>query len=116
MDVAAETGRLDVLIWLHENRTEGCSHMAPWHAAEIGHLEMVKWLHEHYSDKFTARALDVAAANGHLDVVQWLHENRPVQQMQWKWLPIKDTSKWRAGCSCTEVRGFLPQLWERLKM
>lgn len=48
MDGAALDGHLDVVRWLHPNRTEGC----------------------------TANAMNWAAANGHSDVVKWLRENR----------------------------------------
>ena len=37
---------LEVVKWLHENRTEGCSTYVMNYAAENGHLEVVKWLHE----------------------------------------------------------------------
>ncbi len=37
-------GYLDVVKWLHENRTEGCTTFAVVHAVVYGHLETVKWL------------------------------------------------------------------------
>ncbi|ETP42789.1 hypothetical protein F442_10317, partial [Phytophthora nicotianae P10297] len=75
MDGAATNGHLNVIKWLHEHRSEGCTHMAPFHAARHGHLEVIQWLHAHYPDKFVRQAMDQAAGNGHLHIVRWLHEN-----------------------------------------
>jgi hypothetical protein len=41
MDCAAENGHLDVIIWLHKNRTEGCTADAMDCAVENGHLDMI---------------------------------------------------------------------------
>ena len=41
-----------------------------------GHLEVVKWLHENRTEGCSKCAMDWAAKNGHLDVVKFLHENR----------------------------------------
>ncbi len=46
MDDAAIHGRLDVVKWLHENRTEGCTKVAMSMATINGHLDVIKWLHE----------------------------------------------------------------------
>ena len=45
-------------------------------AAKYGHLEIVKWLHVNRTEGCTKNAMDLAAENGHLEVVKWLHENR----------------------------------------
>ncbi|KAG6949095.1 hypothetical protein JG688_00014782 [Phytophthora aleatoria] len=45
-------------------------------AAANGHWEVVKWLHEKRSEGCTMAALDGTASNGHLDVVKWLFANR----------------------------------------
>lgn len=76
MDWAAERGHLEVVHWLHENRNEGCTEIAMNLAAEGGHLEVVKFLHETGRAKCTVIAMDLAASGGHLEVVRWLHENR----------------------------------------
>lgn len=76
MDLAARYGHLDVVQWLHEHRSEGCSKYAMNWAAAFGHLDVVQFLHEHRSEGCTTDAMDLAAANDHLDVVRWLHENR----------------------------------------
>ena len=76
MDSAAMNGHLDVVKWLHINRTEGCSKDAIESAAYYGHLEVVKWLHFNRSEGCGKWAMVRAACNGHLDVVKWLHSNR----------------------------------------
>ena len=76
MDDAAIHGRLDVVKWLHENRTEGCTKVAMNHAACGGFIDIVKWLHENRTEGCTTGAMDLAAANGYLNIVKWLHENR----------------------------------------
>jgi hypothetical protein len=46
------------------------------YAASNGHLQVVKWLHEYRTEGCTAKAMDLAARNGYLEVIKWLHENR----------------------------------------
>ena len=46
MNGAAANGHLDVVVWLNENRTEGCSKCAMNEAAINGHLDVIRWLHE----------------------------------------------------------------------
>ena len=76
MNLVAWSGHLDVVMWLHENRTEGCSYKAMDWAAGKGHLDVVKWLHENRTEGCSKYAMSLAAMHGHLDVVKWLHENR----------------------------------------
>ncbi|KAJ3319096.1 hypothetical protein HDU76_000652 [Blyttiomyces sp. JEL0837] len=76
MDRAAELGKLDIVKWLHENRTEGCTTDAMDLAASNGYLNVVKYLHENRNEGCTTAAMDSAAGKGFLDVVKWLHENR----------------------------------------
>src|SRR3990167_3699033 len=76
MGWAAKNGHLDVVVWLHLNRNEGCSKCAMDWAAMNGHLDVVKWLHENRTEGCSEGAMDWAAENGHLNVVKWLHENR----------------------------------------
>ncbi len=46
MDVATLYGHFEVVKWLYENRSEGCSTLAIDWASIFGHLEIVKWLEE----------------------------------------------------------------------
>ena len=50
MGWAASNGHLEIVRWLSENRTEGCTRYAMSRAAENGHLEIVKWLHENRTE------------------------------------------------------------------
>ena len=43
MNGAAGNGHLEIVVWLHNNRTEGCTKHAMDMAALNGHLEIVKW-------------------------------------------------------------------------
>ncbi|CAN0392796.1 unnamed protein product, partial [Ectocarpus sp. 12 AP-2014] len=45
MDLAARGGHLDVVQWLHDTRTEGCSDAALALAAGRGHLATVQWFY-----------------------------------------------------------------------
>ena len=74
MDNAAY--HLDVVKFLHENRTEGCTTNAMDWAAENGHLDIVKFLHENRTEGCTKDAMNWAAQDGHLNIVKFLHENR----------------------------------------
>ncbi|OQR86222.1 hypothetical protein THRCLA_10563 [Thraustotheca clavata] len=57
MDKAAEFGYFDIVKYLHENRTEGCTTYAMDSAAKNGHLEIVKYLHENRTEGCTANVL-----------------------------------------------------------
>ncbi|EGZ18343.1 hypothetical protein PHYSODRAFT_499139, partial [Phytophthora sojae] len=73
MDGAAARGRLDIMQWLHDTRSEGCSTEACMAAATNGYLEVVKWLHELYPDFCRpVEAMTVAAENDHAPVVRFL--------------------------------------------
>jgi len=75
MDDAASFGHLEVVKFLHENRTEGCTKNAIIWAASRGHLEVVKFLHFNRTEGCTTHAMDNAAKNGHIEVVKFLREN-----------------------------------------
>ncbi|GMF20672.1 unnamed protein product [Phytophthora lilii] len=76
MDLAAQNGHLEMVQWLHNNRSEGCTTSAMDMAARGGHLDVIKWLHGHRIEGCTTKAMNNAAATGHLEVVKWLHEHR----------------------------------------
>ena len=44
MNYSAQNGHLEVVKWLHENRSEGRAEDAMSGAAKKGHLEVVKYL------------------------------------------------------------------------
>lgn len=63
-----------------------CTTAAMDGAAANNHLEVVKWLHENRSEGSTTDALDRAAGNGHIEVVQWLHAHRAEVAPQLPWM------------------------------
>lgn len=65
-----------MVIFLHENRREGCTTAAVDNAASGGHLELLKFLCHSRAEGGTVYAMILAAWHGHLEVVKWLHENR----------------------------------------
>lgn len=75
MDWAAEIGRIDILEWLHNNRTEGCTtHAMDW-AAGSGYLQIVEWLDANTKKGCTFEAISLAAKNGYLEILQFLYKN-----------------------------------------
>ena len=75
MNAASREGYLEVVKWLHFNRSEGCSTNAIDLAAQNGHLGVVKWLHSNRSEGCSAYALLTAAQAGHKNIVKYLVEN-----------------------------------------
>ncbi|POM58815.1 Hypothetical protein PHPALM_36489 [Phytophthora palmivora] len=73
MDNAAKNGYLDVVKWLHVNRTEGCTVDAMNEAAASGHLHVVRWLQQNRHEGCTAIALTRALMHAHFEVVLFLH-------------------------------------------
>lgn len=73
MIVAASKGHLEIVKWLHEHRSEGCTVLAMDMAASEDHLDIVQFLHENRSEGCTFRAMDCASS---VQVLEWLHEHR----------------------------------------
>ncbi|RKO89632.1 hypothetical protein BDK51DRAFT_40633 [Blyttiomyces helicus] len=89
MDTAARAGRLDIVRFLHEHRSEGCTTAAMDAAAGTGRLAIVRFLYEHRSEGCTTNAIDDAihvcaqllrsrstTAQGYKGVVLFLHRHR----------------------------------------
>ncbi|EGG22317.1 hypothetical protein DFA_04435 [Cavenderia fasciculata] len=90
--IASSNGFIDIVKYLHENRTEGggikdamflheyrqegCTVNAMDLAAQNNHLDIVKFLHEHRIEGATPDALDWASEEGHIEVVKFLSEHR----------------------------------------
>eukprot|EP00842_Homolaphlyctis_polyrhiza_P000562 jgi/Hompol1/1506/HPOL_003820-RA len=72
MDFAAKNGHLSTVLWLHANRTDGCSSMAMQGAAENGHYEIFRFLWTEYPDhRPSVTAMQPAARNGHFFIVEF---------------------------------------------
>ncbi|EGG18382.1 hypothetical protein DFA_03876 [Cavenderia fasciculata] len=76
IDNASEGGFLDIVMFLHHNRTEGCSKSAFNNASRNGHFEIVKFLHFNRTEGCSFYAMDGASTFGSLDIVKFLHFNR----------------------------------------
>lgn len=59
-------------MFLHENRTEGCTSDAMDNAAENNRLEVLEWLRQNRREGWTMRAAAGAARGGHLRALSYL--------------------------------------------
>lgn len=75
MDVAAASGHLEVVKWLHTHRDEGCTHQALVNASHNGHGHVVKWLVRFQREGDILDAIEAAAQHGNAALVQWLLEH-----------------------------------------
>ncbi|EFA75796.1 hypothetical protein PPL_10851 [Heterostelium album PN500] len=75
MDDAA-FGSLEVIQFLHYNRTEGCSKQALDNAASSGDMDLIKFLHFNRTEGCTTKIYERTIMFGQLNVVKWLLENR----------------------------------------
>ncbi|OQR88738.1 hypothetical protein THRCLA_22804 [Thraustotheca clavata] len=59
-------------------------------------IDLVQYLYQHRTKGCTTAAMDYAAENGHLNVVRFLHENRSedAQLMRWTWLLKRESHFW----------------------
>ncbi|OQR87190.1 hypothetical protein ACHHYP_09420 [Achlya hypogyna] len=107
MDLAAANGHLAVVAFLHVHRLEGCTPRAMDLAAAHGHLDVVAFLHTHRREGCTTQAMDLAAANGHLNVVAFLHAHRSEGPTMHnaEWSTIESMRSWRY-CQWTAMYGY----------
>ncbi|POM74756.1 Hypothetical protein PHPALM_8237, partial [Phytophthora palmivora] len=71
LTLAAGNGHLNVVQWLHENRSEGCTSAAMDSAAKRGNWDILKWLHDNRNEGCTSHAMETKDPY----IVHWLHEN-----------------------------------------
>ena len=90
---AASNGYLDVVKWLHENRTEGCTTHAMDLAADNGQLDVIKWLHENCTEGCTTN--------------EWLHQNRT----EGCTTRAMDGAASSSGCTRTDQKDVQPLRW-----
>ena len=72
MDGAARKGHLNVVQWLHTNRTIGCTSLAMYSAAVHGHLQVVQFLRKNRNEGNIRNAIDRARREGHVHIAQYL--------------------------------------------
>jgi hypothetical protein len=75
MNEAAGNGHLEMVQWLHFNRTEGCTTSAMNLAVENSHLEVIKWLHFNRPEGCTTIAMTIATRKNHPKIIEWLQAN-----------------------------------------
>ncbi|EFA84828.1 hypothetical protein PPL_01821 [Heterostelium album PN500] len=76
IDNAALSNSLDIIKWLNENRTEGATTLAMDNAAYKGNLKIVKYLHFNRTEGCTSYAFEAAKVHGDTEMLTWLRENR----------------------------------------
>jgi ankyrin repeat protein len=76
MDLAAETGNLEMFKYLEMHNIGECSEIAMDFAAKNGHLEMVKYLNENRNEGCSEYAMTFAIENNNLEIIEYLHMNR----------------------------------------
>ncbi|KAI8925116.1 hypothetical protein BC831DRAFT_458708 [Entophlyctis helioformis] len=79
MDDAVLWGRLDVVVWLHENRTEGCTTKAMDHVLDRLYdpevVEVAEWLLVHRQEGFTRKAIDLVIKCRNAKAIRFLLKN-----------------------------------------
>ena len=75
MDWAAAYGRLEIVKWLHENRSEGCTPWAMDLSTRAGHFEVTKWLYKNRSEGNINNLMILVRRMGRLEIVKWLQDN-----------------------------------------
>ncbi|KAL7749857.1 hypothetical protein RI367_004733 [Sorochytrium milnesiophthora] len=76
IDVAAECGFELIVEWLHHNTSLPCTTWAMNSAALAGRLDIVCFFQEHRTEGCTGSAMTTAVGAGHLDVTDYLRINR----------------------------------------
>ncbi|EFA75839.1 hypothetical protein PPL_10894 [Heterostelium album PN500] len=78
MDAVARCN-LDIVKFLHYNRSEGCSIDAMNNAIGYGQTETVKFLYENRTEGYSDESVEFAAIEGHLEILKYLQQNRTDQ-------------------------------------
>jgi hypothetical protein len=75
MNWAAAYGRLDIVEWLHENRTEGCTKSALNRAVKFGHTDVIEWLVKNKPEIYDDDIRHYAIREDNPKLLEWLHKN-----------------------------------------
>nr|KAJ3413495.1 hypothetical protein HK105_002061 [Polyrhizophydium stewartii] len=74
-EIAAATGNLELVEWMH---SQGIESRSTLHSAAVaGQLHIVRWLFDHNIRNLDENTLGETARNGHLDVLIFLREQLP---------------------------------------
>ncbi|OWY92766.1 hypothetical protein PHMEG_00038091 [Phytophthora megakarya] len=82
MDCAARWGHLEVVKWIHANRTERCTNMAIKNVVTEGHVGIAYWLITHISDlspeELTLQDVNIVRfVRNNFEMLLFLHEHFP---------------------------------------
>jgi hypothetical protein len=80
IDIAAELGHIEMIIWLLDNRKEKYNGRAIHLAAANSHTQVVDFLYNNLSYRdgveiHLCKALNDAVTYGHLEVIKWIYYN-----------------------------------------
>jgi hypothetical protein len=96
MEIAAFNGMFSVLKWLFIHIPQYLTHDVFTRAAESGNLEILVWLHENvFENVYVGNdPINAAIFNGHIHIIDWLYKNREEGRDQ---LTIENVSKYGNG-------------------
>nr|KAJ3414848.1 hypothetical protein HK105_001656 [Polyrhizophydium stewartii] len=77
IDRAAEKGHLHIIVWLANNRNEGCSVLAFKHASKSVSAEMLEFLRQRYPEVYLRTDDYTYQEATHLEVLKWIEQHRP---------------------------------------
>ena len=78
MDLAAYYGNFSVLVWLNNNRKEGCTQDAMDGSIVNSHLDISMWLYENiFPDIDVYSYIHLGIKNNQLSTVKWLYVIKP---------------------------------------
>jgi hypothetical protein len=70
---AAACGKINIIIWLYNNKKEGCTNEAVDQAAINGHIETVRWFYEVANLRCTQCGIDKTIINGHFNIILYIN-------------------------------------------
>ncbi|EFA83701.1 hypothetical protein PPL_02768 [Heterostelium album PN500] len=76
MNLAAENGHLETVIYLHNHRKEGCNHLAMDRALQNGCMDVVRFLHDNRTEGCTPTGIDKSLSYGQTAAIKFVVENR----------------------------------------
>lgn len=74
MYLAAMNGHLEVVQWLHENRTEGCDRDTILEAAAKDHFQVIQFLYLNCIEETSRDAMICPLGDFNVEMYQWLRE------------------------------------------
>ncbi|KAF1321862.1 reverse transcriptase, partial [Globisporangium splendens] len=119
MALFAPMGSLDLVTLLHENYSSvRADSSAMDAAARYGSLNMVQFLHFNRTEGYTLSAMDGAVGGGYIEIVEILHEFRTEGcALLGRWIEQQRMATWKSSdlCMTTGLKDAPPKRWtERL--